>query len=176
MEEPYGNKAQLEAEKIADSLKQLDNLLNSENLVKIYAGDLNELRRNIRRLLISLNADLESLKSIEKDDIFRTNPIYATQRYQLIRTIETTKVDFEFDIFPTLQKLTKEALEGAKQNPSSLDIRSLDSTASVERWTSQKVIETAQQFIDKAGKVVGIATRAYTLVRALGLLSGNPIP
>jgi hypothetical protein len=166
MGDSYIEEERTGSQKIAESLKQLHNLLESEKLARIYHGDIAELRRNVRRLLIGFNADLESLKRVESDDVFKTNPIFATQRHQLIRNIEIAKVDFEFDVLPKIETLTKDALQEAKRNPSSLDATSLGNISAIDR---------AERSVEMTAKIVVMATKASTLVKALELLSGIPI-
>jgi hypothetical protein len=164
--------------KIFNLLKQLDSLLtNNNNLTRIYADDLNELRKNVRKLLIDFNTNIQQLKNIEQEDAFKTNPIYATQRFQIIRNIETAKVDLEFDLAPVVEKITKQLIQLAKQNPSnSLDVNSLPPLETGDKWTVEKVINISEQFVDKATKAVGIVSKFYPLVKALGLIAGVSIP
>ena len=176
MTETYMQASRSEAEEIAATLKQLDVLLASDKLGTIYAADATELRRSVRKMLATVNTDVEALANIERNDIFKHDPTLAQHRYQLIKDIETTKIDFEFDIVPALERLTKEVVEQAKQNPASVDESTLPPTPSGERWTVEKVLSKAEQFSDQATKAVRFVPKAYTFAKALGLVLGIPVP
>lgn len=176
MAEDYTETSRNEAERIAATLKQLDVILASDKMSALNVGDVTELRRSVRKMLIGFNTDLEGLANIERDDIFKTNPVFATQRHQLIKNIETAKIDFEFDIVPTLEKLTKQVVQHFKRNPpATVDESALPPAPPGTRWTVQKVLDAAEQFVDQAIKAVGVASKAYPLVKALGLLVGIPL-
>lgn len=166
-----------EAQEIADTLKQLDTLLASEKLAVLSADDVNNLRRDVRKMLISMSADVESLASLERETVIKTDPSFVSLRHQLIKSVETAKVDFEFNIVPVLQKLTSQAVQQVKENPpETVDESTLPPPPPDEKWTVDKVIDTAEGFVDQASKATGVITKAYTLVKALGMIVGIPIP
>jgi hypothetical protein len=166
-----------DAEEIAKTLQQVDALLGSDKLDQLYKGDAAELRKNVRKMLVNIKTDLEALGNLEKDDPFKTDPTLANQRYKLIKNIETAKIDFEFEIVPALEKLTRQVVETSKQNPpQQVNEETLPPPPPGEKWTVQKVLDTASQFIEQAARAGAIFTKAYTLAKALGLVLGIPIP
>lgn len=173
----YVESSQGDAEEIAKTLQQVDTLLASEKLHQLYQGDAAELRKNVRKMLVSIRTDLEALDNLEKEDPFKTDPTLANQRYKLIKNIESAKVDFEFEIVPALEKLTRQVVETSKQNPpAQVDEQALPPPPAGEKWTVQKVLDTASQFVEQAARAGAIFTKAYTLAKALGLVLGIPIP
>jgi hypothetical protein len=173
----YLETSQSDAEEMSKTLQQVDTLLASEKLEQFYKGDATELRKNVRKMLVNIRTDLEALGNLEKDDPFKTDPTLANQRYRLIKNIETAKIDFEFEIVPALEKLTKQIVEDSQQNPpEQVDEETLPPPPPGEKWTVQKVLDTASQFIDQAASAGAILTKAYTLAKALGLVLGIPIP
>lgn len=166
-----------DAEEIAKTLQQVDALLGSDKLNQLYQGDAAELRKNARKMLVNIRTDLETLDNLEKADPFKTDPSLANQRYKLIEKIETTKIDFEFEIVPALEKLTRQVVENSKQNPpEQVNEETLPPPPPGEKWTVQKVLDTASQFVEQAARAGAIFTKAYTLAKALGLVLGIPIP
>lgn len=166
-----------DAEEIAKTLQQVDALLGSDKLDQLYKGDAAELRKNVRKMLVNIKTDLEALGNLEKDDPFKTDPTLANQRYKLIKNIETAKIDFEFEIVPALEKLTRQVVETSKQNPpQQVNEETLPPPPPGEKWTVQKVLDTASQFVEQAARAGAIFTKAYTLAKALGLVLGIPIP
>ncbi|GAB4451401.1 MAG: hypothetical protein OHK0041_14180 [Anaerolineales bacterium] len=166
-----------DAEEIAKTLQQVDALLGSDKLNQLYQGDAAELRKNVRKMLVNIKTDLEALSNLEKDDPFKTDPTLANQRYKLIKNIETAKIDFEFEIVPALEKLTRQVVETSKQNPpEQVNEETLPPPPPGEKWTVQKVLDTASQFVEQAARAGAIFTKAYTLAKALGLVLGIPIP
>lgn len=173
----YLESSQRDAEEITKTLQQVDTLLASEKLHQLYQGDAAELRKNVRKMLVNVKTDLEALGNLEKDDPFKTDPTLANQRYKLIKNIETAKIDFEFEIIPALEKLTKQIVETSKQNPpAQVDEKALPPPPAGEKWTVQKVLDTASQFVEQAARAGAIFTKAYTLAKALGLILGIPVP
>jgi hypothetical protein len=172
----YLESSQNDAEEIAKTLQQVDMLLGSEKLNQLYEGAA-ELRKNVRKMLVNIRTALEALGNLEKEDPFKTDPSLANQRYKLIKNIETAKIDFDFEIVPTLEKLTRQVVENSKQNPpEQVDEQTLPPPPPGERWTVQKVLDTASQFVEQAARAGAIFTKAYTLAKALGLVLGVPIP
>ena len=169
------DKGQQEAQQLSGTLKDLDRLL--EKVSASYPDDISNLRRTVKKMLVGVNTDVELLANLEKEDIFKTNPVFATQRYQVIKNMEEIQIDFEFEILPALEKITRRTVEQTKQNPpAALDESTLPAPPKGETWTVKKVIETAEGFLDQANKSVGVLTKAYGLVKALGLVVGIPIP
>jgi len=169
--------SQDEAREIAKTLQQIDLLLASNKLGEVHPSDVSKLRGSVKKLYVSISTDLKTLSSLEEDVLFKTDPSFATQRHQLIKSIETAKIDFEFDIVPALEKLTKQVIEESKQNPpTQVDEKELPPSPHGERWTVQKVLDTASQFVEQAARTGTIITKAYTLAKALGLVLGIPIP
>ncbi len=176
MASDYLESSQSDAEEIAKTLQQVDVLLGNEKLNQLYEGAA-ELRKNVRKMLVNIKTNLEALGNLEKEDPFKTDPTLANQRYKLIKQIETTKIDFEFDIVPALEKLTRQVVEKSKQNPpEQVDEKALPPPPPGERWTVQKVLDSASQFVEQAARAGAIFTKAYTLAKALGLVLGIPIP
>jgi hypothetical protein len=177
MAEEYTEVSRRNAEQIAATLKQLDMILASDKIATPPTGDITELRGRVRKLLVDINSDLEALANIDRQDVFKTNPVFATQRYQLIRNAETSKIAFEFEILPSLQTLTKRVVEEVKQKaPERADVAALPPHPPGEQWTVQRVVDTAQTFVTQATKAAEVAGKGYALVKALGLLSGVPVP
>jgi len=87
MAEEYTEAMRREAKKIATTLKQLDALLASEKLGALLAEDVTELRRNVRKMLVGVNSDREAPANIESEDIFKTNPVFATHDFSESRTL-----------------------------------------------------------------------------------------
>jgi hypothetical protein len=173
----YSDDSQKEVEQIANALKQLDTILASDKISTMYEGDLTQLRASVKELLISIDTNISVLKDLEQRDIFGTNPSLAGDRYALIRRIEENKKDFEFDIVPEIGKLTKQAVQYAKRNPpTSVDESKLPPVPSGEKWTAQKVIDTAEEYLNQAIKAAKIVTKAYAFAKALGILAGIPLP
>jgi len=173
MPEEYLDAGRDDADHIKDTLGQLDELLKSPNLAAGYADEVVALRRKVSEILAELRTDLAALAEAERDDVLRVDPTLATRRFQLIRRIETAKIAYEFDVLPALEKLTKEILQQTKQSvPGSTEVP----TPSGERWTVQKVVAAAEQFISTASTAVGTVAKGYALVKALGLLVGVPLP
>jgi len=113
----YLETSQSDAQEISKTLQLVDTLLASEKLSQLYEGDATELRKNVRKILVNIRTDIENLGELEKSDTFKTDPTLANRRYQLMKNVETAKIDFEFDIFPALEKLTKQVVEKSQQNP-----------------------------------------------------------
>lgn len=183
----YSEDSKLESAKIADTLKQLDNILANENLKQTYNVDITNLRGDVRKLLSSFNANIVSLDNIEREDVFKTNPMFATQRYQLIKFIEDAKIEFQFKIVPAVDALTRQILSQAKQNPpnflgnSESSISGTTSTnvplAEPSKETGKRnILDKVQEFLNQSGKLVEIASKGYLLVKGLGLLVGVQIP
>jgi len=115
-----------DATQLADTLKQIDSLLQSNNIPETYQKEVLDLRKDVRKLLVDINTSLEMLSNIEKEDILKTDPTFATQKFKIIRTIEDTKVNFEFDVLPKMKKITEELIVETKENPpESLDYEAL---------------------------------------------------
>ncbi len=170
MASDYLNSSQAEAKDIAKTLRQVDLLLASNKLRDVYQSDATELRRKVKTMLADINTSLNDLSDLEAKHIFKTNPVFATQRHQLIERIETAKIDFEFDIVPALESLTRQVVENSKQNPSML-VKNPN-----ESWTAQKILDQAGQFVDQAARAGTILIKAYGLAQALGLVLGIPLP
>ena len=172
MADGYIASSREEAEQIAETLKQLDAILAGEGAAALEAGDLSGLRRDVRKMLVGVRTDLEALAAIDREDVFKTNPVFATQRHQLIQKIESAKIDFEFDILPAITRLTEAAaakVAGAPAGP--IDPKKLPPPEGGP-WTVEKVLKTAERFTDQAAKAVGVAAKGVKLVKALGLLTG----
>jgi hypothetical protein len=177
MSNNYLETSQRDAEEMSKTLQHVDNLLASDKLDQLYEGDAAELRRKVKTMLMSVNTRLHELSDLEEKDVFKTNPVFATQRHQLIEGIESAKIDFEFDIVPALEKLTKKVVQNSKENPpEQVDEKALPPPPPGERWTVQKVLDTAAQFVEQAARAGTIVTKAYTLAKALGLVLGIPVP
>jgi hypothetical protein len=173
----YQETSEHEAEEIAKTLRQVDTLLASEKLSDVYESDVQKLRGNVRKMLLNISTHIQTLSALEDDVIFKTDPSFANQRHRLINLIETAKIDFEFDIVPALEKLTKQVIANSKQEPpTQVDESKLPPPPAGESWTVQKVLDTAGQFVDQAAHAGTILTKAYTLAKALGLVLGIPVP
>jgi hypothetical protein len=160
------------AKDLADALSQVDEILRSHAYDDLEAADVTALRARVRRSLVSIRTDVEALSRLDADDVFRTNPVYATQRYQLITNIEQTKLDFEFDIAPALHKLACAGLERARLDPAAdLDSEVLSARSSADGWTLDQVLDSAEKFVDSSTKAVGVISKASALISALGLLA-----
>ncbi len=162
-----------ETRQIAGTLQELDNILGTDKLRSLSTESVAELRRSVRNMLISIRTDLTALEAIKRDDIYGTNPVFAGQKHVLIQRIETTKVDFEFDVVPAVEKLTKQMIEQVKQTPAALvDTSTAPSLPQDENWTVEKVVDRAEEYVDQASRAMSAARKLYTLVKALGLLIG----
>jgi len=165
-----------DADKFADVLRHLDSILASDKLQESYEQDATELRRDVKKMLINVNTDVSNLKEIESSDVFKTDPTLANRRYTLIKSVESAKVDFEFDILPKFEKLTIVVVQAVKRNPpASVDENKLPPLPG-EQWTVDKVLNTTDQLLDQAKKAGGMLAKAYSLAKAVGLLIGIPLP
>lgn len=177
MSDDYLDNTQREAEEIAKTLRQVYELLGNDKLNAVYKGDATELRSKMRDLLGNINTNINELAKLDSADVFDDDPTLARRKHILIEGIETAKIDFEFEIVPALEKLTKQVIENSKQDPpAKVDDSTLPPSPSGEKWTIQKVLDTAGNFVDQAARAGSIITKAYTLAKALGLIMGIPIP
>jgi hypothetical protein len=161
------------AKDLADALTQLDEILRSHAYDDLEVADVTALRARVRRSLVSIRTDLGALAQLDADDVFKTNPVFATQKYQLITNIEQTKIDFEFEIAPALHKLACASLERARMDPTAdLDTEVLSARSYGDGWTVDQVLDSAQKLVDTSTKAVGIISKAGALISALGLLAG----
>lgn len=177
MPEDYKEASRKEAEQIAKTLTQLGKLLESDRLITVYASDASELRAKVSDLLARFRTNLEYLAEVDRADIFKTDPALAPRRYVLIGNIEAAKIAFESEVVPALDRLTSQVVEQARAHPpASLDVSALPPAPSGERWTVQRVVEAAEHLVEQGTKAVQVATKAYVLVKALGLLVGIPVP
>ncbi len=173
----YLEHSQQEAQEIAHALQQIDTLLGSEKLGQVYQGDILEIRRKVRTLLGNIRTDLAALAEVEASDLFKSDPTQANRRYLLIKNIESAKIEFEFDVLPALEKITRQAVENSKINPpQQIDESALPPLPTGEKWSVQKVLDVAEQLVEQAGRAGAIVAKAYPLVKALGLIVGIPIP
>lgn len=173
----YKEASRKEAEQIARTLEQLDNLLDSGRLDTVYATDVSGLRAKVSELLKSFNTNLQNLAEVDRADVFKTDPTLAGRRYFLIGEIEGAKIMFDSDVLPALTRLTRRIVEQAKAAPpTELDVSALPPPSSGERWTVQRVVDAAERLMEQGTKAVEAATKGYALVKALGLLVGIPIP
>ena len=173
----YLETSERDAKEMAKTLKQIRGLLESDKLRSVYEGDATELLDKVKKVLENFNSARESLASLEEDTIIKTDPSFNNQRNQFIRRIEKAKIDFEYDIVPALEKVTRQVVENSKQNPSAqVDTSKLPPPSPAENWTTQKVLDKASQLVDQAAKAGAILTKAYTLAKALGFVLGIPIP
>jgi hypothetical protein len=152
------------AQDLADALAQLDELLASQAYDDVQAADVAALRARVRRGLVSMRTDLEALSRLDADDVFRTNPVFATQRYQLITSLEQTKLDFEFDLAPALEKLASASIEQARRRPPVYT----DGTG----LNLEQILDSAERFVDASTRAVGVVSKAGALISALSLLAG----
>src|SRR5262245_54384196 len=177
MSEEYTESISGDAYMFSDLLKHLDSILASDKLQESQEELAPELRRDVKKMLVNVNTDVANLKEIESSDVFKTDPTLANRRYILIKSIESAKVDFEFDILPKFEKLTKAVVQTAKQNPlASVDESKLPPPPPGEQWTVDKVLDTTDKLIDQAKQAGGMLAKAYSLAKAVGLLIGIPLP
>ncbi|MDR7521521.1 MAG: hypothetical protein QN168_03555 [Armatimonadota bacterium] len=177
MPQDYQQASRKEADQILKTLVQLDTLLASDRLNRVYASDVSDLRARVADVLERFRTNLENLAEVDRADVFKTDPTLATRRYVLIGNIEASKVVFETEIVPALDRLTSQVVEQARTHPpATLDTSALPPPPSGDRWTVQRVVETAEHLVEQGAKAVQVATRAYALVKALGLLIGIPVP
>jgi F0F1-type ATP synthase membrane subunit b/b' len=167
-----------EAKEIAGTLEQLQALLEeSVKLNNNYKVNLQDLLDKGEEVLENINSARESLASLEEDNVIKSDPSFVNLRHQFTRRIEKAKREFERDIVRPLENLTRQVVENSKQNPpEKVDENNLMPHPSGERWTVQKMLDMASQFVDQAAKAGAIATKAFALARALGLVFGIPFP
>ena len=177
MSERYIEDARQEATELAAALTELDNLLSNEKVAADVPADVTPLRKNIKKMLVDLKTSIEAMSGVETADYFGTDPTFAQQRIQLMNRIEQAKIDFEFDILPVLKKTITVMAAKAKaaENPQ-VNAQALPEPDAGSKWTVSGVIEKAESFIANAEKSVGIATKAYAMVKALGMLAGIALP
>ena len=159
----YSGASREAAQEIADALTRLDDVLAAGTFDATAADDLAALRARVRRELVSVRTDLQALGQIDADDVFKTNPVFATQRYQIITSIEQTRIDFEFEVVPALQKFARQNVDRAKQHSSS---------ERADGWTPRAVLESAERLVDDSTRAVSVVSKATALIRAFMLLAG----
>ena len=177
MGEDYTIAAEKGAEKYREALNSLDLVLSSDLLPEAETVSVSELRLKVRNALVDLNTDVQSLRDIKKKNFYGTDPSFALQERQLIRSIEDAKVRFEFEILPAFRKLARETVEKAKENPPALPDQSrLPAPPQGEGWTAEKLVDASEKFINQAEKASGILAKAYAFAKAVSLLVGVPLP
>ncbi|MDR7484382.1 MAG: hypothetical protein QN187_03550 [Armatimonadota bacterium] len=173
----YQEASRKEAEQIRRTLAQLDKLLESDTLHTVYATDASDLRTRVVDVLKRFQTNLTHLGEVDRADIFKTNPIHAETRYRLIENIVAAQIEFETEVVPALNRLTSQVVAHARAHPpASLDVSRLPPPPSGEPWTVQRVVDAAERLVEQGTKAVQVATKAYALVKALGLLIGIPVP
>lgn len=177
MAEDYAASTAKEAEKFREALNSLDLVLASDLLPESETVNVSDLRRKVKEALVNLRTDVESLRDVKSKNFYGTDPTLSLQERQLVRSIESQKVGFEFEIVPAFRKLARETVEKAKENPPPVpDKGSLPAPPPGEEWTAERVVDTAEKFINQAEKAGGVIAKAYTFAKALGLLVGIPLP
>ena len=177
MSEGFTESSRKEAEQIMATLIQLDKLLASNRLSTVYASEATDLRATVSDLLVRFRTNLENLAEVDRADVFKTDPTLANRRFVLIGNIEAAKTVYETQVLPDLDRMTARVIEQAKAGaPASLDVSGLPPAPSGERWTVQKVVDTAERLLNQGTKAVQVAAKGYAMVKALGLLVGIAIP
>jgi hypothetical protein len=171
------NKYAQEADEINRALRQVYGLLGNDARIGSHKQEAEELRVKIDGMLKTINTNIQELADIEEKDFYGTDPTFAGRRRRLITDTEGIKTDFEIYVFPELEKLTKQLIEETKANPAAqVNEGVLELNPAGERWTVQKVLDSAGQFVDQAARAGEIAAKGYALAKALGLVFGIVIP
>jgi hypothetical protein len=169
----YSAASREEAQQIADALTQLDATLASGADDRPAATEVATLRAGVRGALVTIRSSIEALARIDADDIFKTNPVFATQRYQLITSIEQTKIDFEFEVLPQLQQLAHRRVAEARLHPSvTLNTEALPPAGLGGGWTPDRLLSSAEHCIDQSTRALDLVSKTAGLIRAFVLLAG----
>ena len=181
MSDKYIHDSRQESKLIADTLTQLNNVLSNDKLKTVYSldvGEIDSLKEIVAKMLNKINTDTAYLDFIKGEDVFGTDPTFAGQRHKMIASIESISTDFQFNIFPKIERITDQVLQQAKEKPDTpLDYTTIPpkSTTS-EKTTIGKVLDKAEEIINHGKRAMEIASKAYMFVKGLGLLLGVYIP
>jgi hypothetical protein len=152
-----------EADQLVVALAQIDELLDpaATRAAQSAPQALVDMRLKVRQALVKLRTDVAALEEVEKADVFGTNPVFATQRYQLMSRIEETKVSFEFELVPALRRATQDALAAAREQKPESD-----------------ALGMAERLIDQSARAVTLVARLLPIAHAIAaLLTGAaPVP
>ena len=169
----YSSASREDAQQIADALTQLDALLARVGTDGPVAVDVAALRARVRQALVAIRTGIETLARIDADDVFKTNPVFATQRYQLITSIEQTKLDFEFEVVPQLQQLAHQRVAGARLHPPvTLSAEALPPATTDGGWTPDRLLSSAEHCVDQSMRALDLVSKTAGLIRAFVLLAG----
>lgn len=148
-----------EVEKIKEIVTELDKYIdamgNKPELQDIYE-DTEELRDKIKSDLILLKTDIRDLKRIDETDFYGTDPSLANQRRNVIKNIEKIKIDIEVDIYPKVEKITKDLL-----------IKKDVLMPKVTETDKHDIIQKTNDQLDNANRAVSIVKKGIGLVGAL---------
>ena len=144
-----------EADQLVRALAQIDELLDpaATSAAQTAPQALVDVRLKVRQALVRLRTDVAALEEVEKADVFGTNPVFATQRYQLIARIEETKVSFEFDLLAALRRATQNALAAAKEQKPESD-----------------ALGIAERLLDQSSRAVTLVARFLPIANAIAAL------
>ena len=148
-----------EVNKIKEIVTELDKYIdamgNKPELQDIYE-DTEELRDKIKSDLIRLKTDIRDLKRIDETDFYGTDPTFANQRRNVIKNIEKIKIDIEVDIYPKVEKITKDLL-----------IKKDVLMPKVTETDKHDIIQKTNDQLDNANRAVNIVKKGIGLVGAL---------
>lgn len=148
-----------EVEQIKEIVMELDKYIdamgNKPELQDVY-GDTGELRDKIKSDLVSLKTDIRDLKRIDETDFYGTDPTLASQRRNVIKNIEKIKIDIEVDVYPKVEKITKDLL-----------IKKDVLMPKVTETDKQDIIQKTNDLLYGANRAVSIVKKGISLVGAL---------
>jgi hypothetical protein len=147
-----------EAEKIKDFIADLDKHINAmgnkRELDDIYE-DTKELRSKLKSSLEYLRTDIRDLRRIDETDFYGTEPALAGQRRRVIMEIEKIKTDIELEVYPKVEKITKDML--IKEDALMPNVAEAD---------KQAITQKTNDLLDGASRAVNFVQKGIKLVAA----------
>lgn len=104
------------AEELESQLSDLLYLLNNEDFVELYDGDVGETKALLKKRLTTLRTNMRQMLHIAKANFFPGNPIFDDANRLLIKEVESIGVDLEFEINPQFESIAKQLAEKAKKS------------------------------------------------------------
>jgi hypothetical protein len=158
----YAAETRQEAQQMAQALAELDALLANPDHTGLAPEAIQDLRLRVRQALGRMRTDLAALDRVDQDDPFKTNPVFATQRYQLMERLEDTRITFEFDLLPGLRELTRQTIGQA--------------SAAQAGEPGPGFVQAADKLLEQSNRAVTLVSKVLPIVQALTLLfTGQPV-